>query len=67
MTPITQHFMAFVASSIRYALDLTAVRNAITDTWSDGQTEGQINRLKAVMSVFKGSGRKISSGFFCSG
>jgi transposase len=27
-------------------LDLTAVRNAITETWSNAQTEGQINRLK---------------------
>jgi Transposase len=27
-------------------LDLTAVRNAITETWSNGQTEGQINRQK---------------------
>jgi transposase len=26
--------------------DLPAVRNAITETWSSGQTEGQINRLK---------------------
>jgi hypothetical protein len=48
-------------------LDLAAVCNAITEIWSNGQAEGQINRLKAVMSVFKGSGRKISSGFFCSG
>jgi transposase len=27
-------------------LDLAAVRNAITERWSNGQTEGQINRLK---------------------
>ena len=47
--------------------DIEAVRNAVLESWSNGQTEGQINRLKAVMSVFKGSGRKISSGFFCSG
>jgi transposase len=26
--------------------DLSAVRNAITEVWSNGQTEGQINRLK---------------------
>jgi transposase len=26
--------------------DLDAVRNAITEQWSNGQTEGQINRLK---------------------
>ena len=27
--------------------DAAAVRNAITEIWSNGQTEGQINRLKA--------------------
>jgi len=27
--------------------DLDAVRNAVTEKWSSGQTEGQINRLKA--------------------
>jgi transposase len=48
--------------------DLAAIRNAITEIWSSGQAEGQINRSEnPVMSVFKGSGRKISSGFFCSG
>ena len=26
--------------------DLQAVRNAITEPWSNGQTEGQINKLK---------------------
>ncbi len=28
--------------------DFDAVRNAITEPWSNGQTEGQINRLKAL-------------------
>jgi transposase len=28
--------------------DLAAVRNAIAETWSNGQTEGQINRLKTL-------------------
>ncbi len=28
--------------------DLAAVRNAITEPWSNGQVEGQINRLKAL-------------------
>jgi transposase len=28
--------------------DLAAVRNAITEAWSNGQTEGQINRLKTL-------------------
>jgi transposase len=26
--------------------DLAAVRNAVTSPWSNGQTEGQVNRLK---------------------
>ena len=28
--------------------DIDAVRNAVTEPWSNGQTEGQINRLRAV-------------------
>jgi hypothetical protein len=28
--------------------DLAAVRNAIAETWNNGQTEGQINRLKTL-------------------
>ncbi|WP_456304499.1 transposase [Acidisoma silvae] len=28
--------------------DIDAVRNAISDEWSNGQTEGQINKLKAL-------------------
>jgi transposase len=28
--------------------DVEAVRNAIRETWSNGQTEGQINRLKTL-------------------
>jgi transposase len=35
-------------------LDLTAVRNAITETWSNGQTEGQINRLKMLKRAMYG-------------
>ena len=30
------------------ARDVAAVRAAITETWSNGQTEGQINRLKLI-------------------
>jgi transposase len=29
--------------------DIDAVRNAITERWSNGQTEGQTNRLKRAM------------------
>jgi transposase len=28
--------------------DIEAVRNAISEPWSNGQTEGQINRLKTL-------------------
>jgi hypothetical protein len=31
--------------------DLTAVRNAITEIWSNGQAEGQLNRLKTLKWV----------------
>ena len=30
--------------------DLEAVRNAMSEPWSNGQTEGQINRLKTLMN-----------------
>ena len=35
--------------------DLAAVRNAITETWSNSQTEGQINRLKTLKRAMYGS------------
>ena len=34
--------------------DLAAVRNAITETWSNGQVEGQINRLKTLKRAMYG-------------
>ena len=34
--------------------DLEAVRNAITETWSNGQTEGQINKLKTLKRAMYG-------------
>ena len=36
-------------------LDLAAVGNAITERWSNGQTEGQINRLKTLKRAMYGS------------
>ena len=36
-------------------LDLAAVGNAITERWSNGQTEGQINRLKMLKQAMYGS------------
>lgn len=34
--------------------DIDAVRNAVTAPWSDGQTEGQINRLIALKRTMYG-------------
>ncbi len=35
-------------------LDLAAVRNVITEPWSNGQVEGQINRLKMLKRAMYG-------------
>ena len=35
-------------------LDLAAIRNAITERWSNGQVEGQINRLKMLKRAMYG-------------
>jgi len=34
--------------------DLAAVQNVITEPWSNGQTEGQINRLKTLKRAMYG-------------
>jgi transposase len=34
--------------------DIGAVRNAVTEQWSNGQTEGQINRLKTLKRAMCG-------------
>ena len=34
--------------------DIDAVKHAITEPWSNGQTEGQINRLKALKRAMYG-------------
>ena len=34
--------------------DLDAVRNAVTEKWSNGQAEGQINRLKTLKRAMYG-------------
>ena len=34
--------------------DLDAVTNALTERWSNGQTEGQINRLKTLKRAMYG-------------
>jgi len=40
------------ASTLR--LDLAAVENAIREPWSNGQVEGQINRLKTLKRLMYG-------------
>ena len=34
--------------------DIEAVRNAVLEAWSNGQTEGQINRLKTLKRAMYG-------------
>jgi transposase len=34
--------------------DINAVQNAVTEPWSNGQTEGQINRLKTLKRAMYG-------------
>ena len=38
----------------RYVRDLEAVRNAVSEPWSNGQTEGQINKLKTLKRAMYG-------------
>ena len=35
-------------------IDILAVRNAVIEPWSNGQTEGQINRLKMLKRAMYG-------------
>jgi transposase len=44
--------MKRLAQTVRQ--DLDAVRNAVTEIWSNGQTEGQINRLKTLKRAMYG-------------
>jgi transposase len=46
------HRMHKFANKLRY--DFSAVRNAICEPWSNGQTEGQINRLKMLNCAMYG-------------
>jgi transposase len=46
------HTMQKFAMKLRY--DISAVRNAICEPWSNGQTEGQINRLKMLKRAMYG-------------
>jgi len=46
------HCMRQFAGTLRQ--DLAAVQNAIREPWSNGQTEGQINRLKTLKRAMYG-------------
>ena len=46
------HAMRQFAATLRR--DLVAVRNAVSEPWSNGQTEGQINRLKTLKRAMYG-------------
>jgi transposase len=46
------HAMQAFAAKLRH--DIDAVRNAIREPWSNGQTEGQINRLKMLKRAMYG-------------
>ena len=46
------HTMQRFAAKLRY--DISAVQNAIREPWSNGQTEGQINRLKMLKRAMYG-------------
>jgi len=46
------HAMEKFAAKLRH--DIDAVRDAIREPWSNGQTEGQINRLKALKRAMYG-------------
>jgi transposase len=46
------HTMQKFAAKLRH--DIDAVRNAVCEPWSNGQTEGQINRLKMLKRAMYG-------------
>jgi transposase len=46
------HAMQKFAAKLRH--DIDAVRNAIREPWSNGQTEGQTNRLKMLKRAMYG-------------
>jgi hypothetical protein len=40
--------------------DIAAVRNAVLEPWSNGQTEGQINRLKTLKRCYGAGGEEMA-------
>ena len=57
MRSSSETFMRFARTLHR---DIKAARNAIEMAWSNGQAEGQINRLKTLKrGMFDGAGREF--------
>ncbi|WP_414684778.1 transposase [Methylosinus sp.] len=54
MTLATRGIHCLRQFAIKAQQDLTAVQNAVTERWSNGQTEGQINRLKTLKRAMYG-------------
>jgi len=56
--PLKSRLTGLAATRPRFARaarqDIDAVRNAVLEPWSNGQTEGQINRLKAIKRAMYG-------------
>jgi len=51
-----------VVNSVRTLIvDIQAARNAVIEPWSNGQAEGQINRLKAKIAQARKTPRSTSS------
>jgi transposase len=51
-TPVGIYGMQRFARALRH--DIEAVRNAVLESWSNGQTENQINRLKTLKRTMYG-------------
>jgi hypothetical protein len=48
-------------------IDIQAVRNAVIEGWSNGHTEGQINRLKTLKRAMSAEPTRSCSGPNCYG
>ena len=52
--PRNAAFQLYVNFAKTLMIDIQAVRNAVIERWSNGQTEGQINRLKTLKRAMFG-------------
>ena len=57
--PWIERARASLVAASGVAKDEAAVRTAITSPWSNGQTEGQITRLKLVRRQMYGRGKSV--------